>query len=53
VVANAAVIVSGLTVLITGNRYFDLLVGLGIGLFVIREALEILGDAGRARKLTG
>ncbi|WP_225207636.1 cation diffusion facilitator family transporter [Novosphingobium huizhouense] len=53
VVANAAVIVSGLTVLLTGNRYFDLLVGLGIGLFVIREALEILGDAGRARKLTG
>ncbi|WP_150289898.1 cation diffusion facilitator family transporter [Sphingobium estronivorans] len=52
VVANAAVIVSGLAVLLTGNRYFDLVVGLGIGLFVMREALEILGDAGKARKLT-
>lgn len=52
VVANAAVITAGLAVLLTGNRTFDLIVGLGIGLFVTREALEILGDAGKARKLT-
>lgn len=52
VVANAAVIASGLAVLLTGNRTFDLVVGLGIGLFVMREALEILGDASKARKVT-
>lgn len=52
VVANAAVIASGLAVLFTGNRIFDLAVGLGIGIFVIHEALEILGDADKARKLT-
>lgn len=52
VVANAAVIASGLAVLLTGNRTFDLIAGLGIGAFVIREALEILREAGRTRKLT-
>jgi len=50
VIANAAVIVAGLTVLVTGNRYFDLAVGAGIGLYVIREALEILSDARTERR---
>lgn len=45
VVANVVVILSGLAVLLTGIRYFDLVVGAGIGLYVIREALEILKDA--------
>jgi cation diffusion facilitator family transporter len=49
VVANVAVILSGLVVMATGFRWFDLLVGGGIGLYVMREALEILGEAREAR----
>ncbi|WP_374572668.1 cation diffusion facilitator family transporter [Phenylobacterium sp.] len=49
VVANAAVIVSGLLVLATGLRWLDLMVGAGIGAYVIREAVEILGQARAAR----
>ena len=41
VVANVAVIFSGLAVMLTGLRYFDLFVGAAIGVYVIREALEI------------
>jgi len=47
VIANGAVILSGIAVLVTGIRYFDLVVGAGIGLYVAREALEILSDARR------
>ena len=50
VVANIGVIVSGLLVLLTGSRYPDLIVGLAIGAYVIREALEILENARRARR---
>ena len=49
VVANIAVILSGLTVIATGFRYVDLAVGAAIGTYVIREALEILGEAREAR----
>lgn len=35
VVANSAVILSGIAVLATGIRYFDLVVGAAIGLYVI------------------
>ena len=49
VVANTAVIVSGIAVLSTGIRYFDLVVGAGIGIYVIKEALEILSEAREAR----
>lgn len=49
VVANIAVILAGLAVFLTGNRYFDLVVGSAIGLYVIKEALEILRDAREAR----
>ncbi|MEJ2408252.1 MAG: cation transporter [Novosphingobium sp.] len=45
VVANTAVVLSGMAVLTTGIRYFDLAVGAGIGAYVVREALEILGAA--------
>lgn len=45
VVANAAVIVAGIAVYLTGIRYFDLAVGAAIGLYVTREALEILEHA--------
>jgi cation diffusion facilitator family transporter len=49
VVANVAVILSGIALLLTGFRYLDLIVGAGIGLYVIREAIEILGEAREAR----
>ena len=48
VIANLALIVSGLIVLWTGFRFVDLIVGAGIGLYVIKEAVEILGDARKA-----
>lgn len=49
VIANAAVVASGLAVLVTANRVFDLIVGCGIGIFILREASEILLDAQRSR----
>jgi cation diffusion facilitator family transporter len=42
VVANIGVIVSGVIVLATGWRYADLIVGALIGVYVCKEALEIL-----------
>lgn len=44
VLANTAVILSGGAVLFTGIRYFDLATGTLIGLYVVREALEILKE---------
>jgi cation diffusion facilitator family transporter len=49
VVANAGVILSGLLVLSLGFRYADLIVGTAIGLYVIKEALEILSEAREAK----
>jgi Co/Zn/Cd efflux system component len=49
VVANAGVVVSGLLVMMTGVRYADLLVGAAIGVYVIKEALEILREAREAK----
>ena len=48
-VANVAVILAGLAVFLTGIRYFDLVVGGLIGLYVTKEALEILKVAREAR----
>lgn len=45
VIANIGVIASGLLVYLTDTRYPDLAVGTAIGIYVIREALEILGEA--------
>lgn len=53
VIANMAVILSGVTVILTGFRYIDLLVGAAIGAYVIRESLEILGEAREARSNAG
>lgn len=53
VVANAAVIASGIAVLSTGIRHFDLIAGAGIGIYVIKEAVEILTEAREARSGTG
>jgi Co/Zn/Cd efflux system component len=52
VVANAAVIASGIAVILTGIRYFDLAVGAAISVYVAKEALEILADAHRSRSLS-
>lgn len=45
VVANIGVFASGLVVSVTGSRYADLVVGLAIGLYVLKEAMEILRHA--------
>lgn len=50
VVANVGVFVSALLVAWTGSRYPDLIVGMLIGLYVVREAWEILGEAQTARR---
>lgn len=49
VIANLAVIASGLIVLLTGFRAADLLVGAGIGFYVLHEAVEIIREARTAR----
>jgi cation diffusion facilitator family transporter len=51
VIANVAVVLSGIAVLATGFRYIDLIVGTAIGLYVCKEALEILVDARKARSV--
>ena len=45
VIASAAVILSGLIVLLTKFRAADLIVGFGIGLYICKEATEILRQA--------
>ena len=45
VVASCGVILSGILVAVTHRRYPDLIVGTLIGLYVIKEAIEILRDA--------
>lgn len=50
VVANLGVILAGILVLWLGSPYPDFIIGALIGLYVIKEAVEILGDARRARK---
>ena len=49
VVANIGVILAGALVLWSGSPYPDFVIGTLIGLYVIKEAVEILGDARRAR----
>jgi cation diffusion facilitator family transporter len=44
-VANVGVIASAALILLTGSRFPDLIVGAVIGLYVVREAVEILKDA--------
>jgi cation diffusion facilitator family transporter len=53
VIANAAVLISGAAVLLTGLRYFDLVVGGAIGAYVVREAIEIIGESRAARNTPG
>lgn len=49
VVANMGVILAGLFVLWLSSPYPDFIISTLIGLYVIKEAVEILGDARRAR----
>ena len=49
VIANVGVMLSGLLVLLTGSRFPDLVVGGAIGVYVMKEAFEILGEAREAR----
>lgn len=50
VIANIAVIISGVIVLATGFRFVDLVVGAAIGAYVIKESFEILADAKEAKE---
>ena len=53
VLANFAVFISGAVVAITGLSAVDLVVGLGIGIYVVREALEIFQEANQASRESG
>src|SRR3546814_9505669 len=50
VVANVGVVLSGVLVAVTNTRYPDLIIGTLIGLYVIREAFEILSEARQAKR---
>lgn len=50
VIANIAVIISGIIVITTGFRFVDLVVGAAIGAYIIKESLEILNEAREARE---
>lgn len=50
VIANAGVIAAGLLVLLTPFRFADMIVGVAIGLYVIKESVEILKEAAEARE---
>jgi hypothetical protein len=49
VIANVAVMLSGLVVLLTGSQFPDLIVGGAIGIYVVKEAFEILSEARASR----
>lgn len=49
VVANIGVVISGVLVALTHARYPDLIIGTLIGLYVVREAFEILSEAREAK----
>ena len=49
VVANLAVLIAAFLVFVTNSGYPDLIVGFGIGLYVTKEAIEILKGASVAR----
>jgi cation diffusion facilitator family transporter len=53
VLANVAVFISGGLVLVTGYRAVDLLVGFAIGLYVLKEAIEILREANESADTGG
>jgi Co/Zn/Cd efflux system component len=52
VIANIGVFASGLIVWLTGWRHVDLLVGSAIGAYVVKEAIEIVREAGEVRPVS-
>jgi cation diffusion facilitator family transporter len=48
VLANVAVFIAGCIVLLTGYAVVDLVVGFAIGLYVLKESIEILREANEA-----
>lgn len=50
VIANLGVIASGLVVLLTPFSAADMIVGVAIGLYVVKEGVEILKNASEARR---
>jgi Co/Zn/Cd efflux system component len=50
VIANIGVMLSGLLVLLTSSRFPDLVMGGAIGIYVVKEAIEILSEAREARR---
>ena len=50
VIINCGVIFTGVLVALTHSRYPDLMVGFLIGLFVIKEAFEILSSARKVKQ---
>lgn len=52
VIANLGVIAAAILVLATSTRWPDLVIGVAIGLYVLKEAVEILRDVRSDRKET-
>ena len=50
VIANLGVIASGVIVALTPFGFVDLIIGFAIGCYVIKEGIEILREAGEARR---
>lgn len=50
VIANVGVIAAGVLVLLLGSPYPDYVIGSLIGLYVVKEAVEILSEARKARR---
>jgi Co/Zn/Cd efflux system component len=48
VLVNIGVLLSGAAIALTGYRYFDLIAGIAISLYVIHEGAEIWRDANDA-----
>jgi cation diffusion facilitator family transporter len=50
VIANAGVIAAGVLVMLLGSPYPDYVIGSLIGVYVVKEAVEILSEAREARR---
>jgi len=53
VLANLSVIISGILITLSNSNYPDLIVGFAIGLYVIKESLEIIRSSINIRFLIG
>jgi|SRR6185437_496041 len=53
VIANLAVILSGVIILLSGFTFVDLIVGFAIGTYVVKEGFEIVKQAQEAAKEAG